>query len=43
MRSDFHSSAVNSKALELANITNNTDDIFGGIIQKGETGSQQAI
>lgn len=37
-RSDFHSRVVNSKALELAGITNDTKDIPGGIIERDKNG-----
>ena len=38
MRSDYHSSAVNTRALELAGVTKDTKDVLGGIIEKDEHG-----
>jgi hypothetical protein len=43
IRSDFHSSAVNSKALELAGIDKSTADPFGGEIQRDENGDPTGI
>ncbi|MFP7471644.1 amidohydrolase [Niallia taxi] len=34
-----HAIAVNSKALQLANVTNKTEEPFGGVIERDETGA----
>ena len=42
-RSDGHAFVVNSKALELANITKNTPAPFGGAINLGDNGEPRLI